>query len=246
MPKYRLIIEYDGTDWAGWQVQPDEPTVQAAIESALTTYLRVPSVSVTGSGRTDAGVHALGQVAHLETDNPVDPFRLKGALNGLLPSSISIRDAQPVADGFHARFDAVWRQYRYLLSTEPVSLDHHRTWFVRPAPDIDAMNEAASTLLGTHDFNSFCRTQSATVNRVCTVTRAHWTAGDRDGSWHFSIRADRFLHGMVRAIVGTLVETGQGRRDVADMTPLLEARDRRLAGAAAPARGLHLEAVGYP
>lgn len=246
MPIYRLIIEYDGTDWAGWQVQPAEPTVQAAIESALATFLRVPSVSVTGSGRTDAGVHALGQVAHVETGEPVDPFRLKGALNGLLPPSISIRDVQLAEDGFHARFDAVWRQYRYMLSTEPVSLDRHRTWFVRPAPDIEIMNEAAAALLGTHDFNSFCRTQSATINRVCTVTRAEWVAGERTGSWYFSIRADRFLHGMVRAIVGTLVETGQGRRGVADMTPLLEARDRRLAGAAAPARGLHLEAVGYP
>ncbi len=239
-----MTIEYDGSDWHGWQIQADLPTVQQAVEEAIETVLRTRPALV-GSGRTDAGVHARGQVAHFSTDLDFEPFRLQGSLNGVLPSSIAVRDLAPASESFHARFDARSRRYAYYVTTEPRALD--RAWRVpiRPIPDFDRMNEAARTLLGTHDFDAFCRTASETENRTCTVVRAVWVPEGRPGDWRFDIEADRFLHGMVRAIVGTLLEIGRGRRPPEDLIRILDSRDRTMAGPAAPPRGLVLESVSY-
>lgn len=239
-----MTIEYDGSDWHGWQIQADRPTVQQALEQAVGTALRTP-VGVVGSGRTDAGVHARGQVAHFTTDAPVDPFRLRGALNGMLPPSIRVHALFEATEGFHARYDARSRRYGYYVSTEPRALDRHWRVPVRPVPDFDRMNRAAADLLGVHDFSAFCRTASETENRVCTVRHAAWAPEARPGDWAFHIEADRFLHGMVRAVVGTLLEIGRGRRPVSDVSRVLASGDRRQAGPAAAPRGLVLEEVRY-
>ena len=247
MPTYRLDIEYDGSDWCGWQIQPDNPTVQEAIESALGVALR-SSTSIIGSGRTDSGVHAHGQVAHFVVPDEVDTFKLLASLNGILPPSIAIRAITRVGDGFHSRFDAISRLYRYQIATRPIAIDSSTRWIVRPSPDISRMNQAAGHLLGRHDFSSFCRTASETKNRICTITRAEWTKAPsgRDGDFDFYVQSDRFLHGMVRAFVGTLIDVGQGITEPDHLAQILTAKDRTAAGSAAPAKGLTLEYVRYP
>lgn len=244
MPRYRLLIEYDGSAFHGWQIQPNHVTVQEAIESALATALRQPT-SIVGSGRTDAGVHARGQVAHFSSPSAVDTFRLLGSLNGLLPKPIAILGITHVPDAFHARFDATRRRYHYYVSTVPRALERTTRWYLRPAPDFALMNEAAQQLIGTHNFDAFCRARSETKNRVCTLRFAQWLPDTHSNDWYFAVEGDRFLHGMVRALVGTLVQIGRGQRPPNDLPRIVASQDRRQAGPAAPARGLVLEQVGY-
>ncbi len=242
---YRLLIEYDGTNLHGWQIQAGTLTVQGLIESALHVVLK-SRANVVGSGRTDAGVHARGQVAHFCLTTEVDIRKLKASLNGLLVPSVRILDLSEASEGFHARYDAILRTYHYYVSTAPRALDGHVRQFIRPEPDFDAMNSGAEILIGEHDFDAFCRAKSETKNRLCRVDRAIWIPETRAGDWYFSISANRFLHGMVRTIVGTLLDIGHVKRNVEDLLPILESRDRRIAGRAAPARGLVLERVTYP
>jgi tRNA pseudouridine38-40 synthase len=244
VPTYRMLIEYDGTGFAGWQVQPNHLTVQEVLEDALEVVLheRTP---VTGSGRTDTGVHARGQVAHFRTTREVDLYRLRWSLNGILPRTVACLALEEAPETFHARYSARQRRYHYYVSTAPRALDRHLRWMVRPAPDFDAMNRAAAHLPGTRDFSAFCRARSETKNRVCTVQWARWVPEERSEDWRFEIVADRFLHGMVRTIVGTLVQVGHGARNVDDLPYMLSSLDRRQAGPAAPAHGLVLEQVRY-
>lgn len=244
MPTYRMTVEYDGRDFSGWQIQPNQPTVQQALEEAASTVLRVP-VSIVGSGRTDAGVHARGQVAHFEIDHDVDTHSILASLNGILPRSVAVRSLDRAPDEFHARYDARLRRYHYYVTSGFRALDRHTRWRIRADTDFERMNQAAANLVGEHNFSTFCRTQSETENRVCRVDTACWVMESGDGDWRFEITADRFLYGMVRAVVGTLLEIGQNKRPVDDLPRILEKKDRREAGPAAPAFGLILEHVGY-
>lgn len=239
-----MVIEYDGANYRGWQRQERSPTVQETIESAIEVACGEVT-SVTGAGRTDTGVHARGQVAHADIKEPADAGLLLNSLNALTPRDIAIVALHEVRPDFHARYDARLRVYHYHVSTSARALD--RNWRVRVPTRVDfgRMNRSAAELLGKHDFSSFCRSKSATKNRVCTVVNAEWRTESRDGDWCFSIEADRFLHGMVRAIVGTLLQVGIGGL-VEDCIPeILAQHDRRAAGPAAKARGLVLHEVRY-
>ena len=174
MRNIKLVIEYDGGAYAGWQRQAGDPTVQAALEDALATLLRAP-VTVTGAGRTDAGVHARAQVANFHTASEIDPPRIARGLNALLPRDIAVLACEEAPVSFHARFDAVARRYVYTISSSPTALDRRYVWHVRFALDAGPMREAAESILGTHDFTSFCRTGADVRHHVCTVREAVWT-----------------------------------------------------------------------
>lgn len=241
------MIEYDGTDYHGWQRQANAPSVQEELENALSVYCRQPQIAVTGSGRTDTGVHARGQVAHfIVSDKQMSvPRRLKKSLNGLLPADIVVLRCAHVSDNFHARFDARSRRYHYYISFEPTALERRFRLKLNCTPDLDRMNAAARLLIGNQHFGAFCRTQSLTTNRICNVTHAEWICENDRGNWRFEIQANRFLHGMVRAIVGTLLEIGTGKRAIGSIPDTLASRDRRAAGPAAAPHGLVLEEVVY-
>jgi len=265
MPTFKLTIEYDGTSYAGWQRQPDQPTVQAAIETVIqqVTQQHIP---VIGAGRTDAGVHALGQVASFRTEKELEPKKLLRALNGLLPSDISIRSVEPAADDFHARYSARAKLYEYRILNQPErsALNRNRAWHLYGPLDLTAMRAAASLLVGRHDFSSFQGHPTDTDSPVCDLQRLEIhqdtapspfplpLGGRGEGEGHFAhalirieAQADRFLKQMVRAIVGTLVEVGQGKRPPQAVKDILAAKDRRSAGLTAPAHGLYLVRVDY-
>ncbi len=244
MPRYALIIEYDGTDFEGWQSQPSMNTIQDEVQKAIAICTR-HSLPVTGSGRTDSGVHASFQVAHFDSETTLDTPKLFQSLNGVLPKTIAIKKLVAVDDSFHARFDAIFRTYRYHISTVPVALDQRYRIWVPGSISIDLMNEASRHFIGEFNFSSFCRTKSETRNRVCRIDKASWISEGRE-KYFLEVGGNRFLHGMVRAMVGTLFQIGLGKRDISSVGTIIQAEDRREAGPAADPNGLILHNVEYP
>lgn len=242
MRNIKLIVEYDGTNYVGWQRQENGKSIQGEIESVLNQVLR-EKVNVIGAGRTDAGVHARGQVSNFRTESKLDISEIKGGLNGLLPEDIVIHSVEEVTLDFHARYSAKERQYSYLITKAPSALIRNYSWLVKFPLDVELMQQATGTLIGKHDFESFCKANSDVDNYYCTATSASW---HQEGSLLiFMINADHFLHGMVRALVGTIVDVSRGYTAFDDFLKILEKKNRAEAGMSAPAKGLVLEKVIY-
>jgi tRNA pseudouridine38-40 synthase len=250
MPRYALKIEYHGAPFAGWQRQADQPSVQEAVEIAL-RKLEPEAPGIAAAGRTDAGVHATGQVAHCDLARDWDAFRLSEALNWhLKPQPVAILAAAPVADDFHARFSAVERRYlfRLIARRAPVTHDAGLVWQVLKPLDLDAMRKAAAHLIGHHDFTTFrstmCQAQSPVKTLDEITIEAVETPGGRE--YRFTLRARSFLHNQVRSIVGTLERVGAGSWAPDRVKSVLMARDRAACGPVCPPQGLYLTGVTYP
>ena len=217
-------------------------TVQGELQKALGTLLN-DNVDVGGAGRTDAGVHAAGQVAHFKTDSNLDEPTIHRGLNSLLPEDIAIQKVEEVAPNFHARFDAKSRRYQYRITQRKRAIGRQFSWLVYHQLDVSKMVKATEYLRGEHDFSSFCATESEASNHRCTLYHAHWT--EQEGDLIFEAEADRFLQHMVRIFVGTLVEVGRDRWHVSKIEEIMKAKERRVAGPTAPAHGLCLTEVTY-
>ncbi len=243
MQNIRLTIEYDGTEFVGWQVQPNGPSIQEELEKAI-SQITQQRASTVAAGRTDAGVHARGQVVSTRISDFPDLMSFVKSLNALLPPPIVVLSAEPVPDAFHARYSARARVYQYFLTLKPAAIGRDYSWYVGGYPiDLNLLEQCASMLMGEHDFQSFCKSNSEVGHFRCIVEDAQWYKSG--SSLVFRIRANRFLYGMVRALVGTMVDIARGHRPTTDMQRILDAKDRSLAGMAAPARGLFLEEVLY-
>lgn len=247
MQRFFIEIAFNGKAYHGWQAQPNAPTVQQALDAALATICREP-VETVGCGRTDTGVHAKQLFAHFDlNDRRVEPEspNFWYRLNALLPHDIAVKRIFAVAEGAHARFDATQRAYEYHLQTGKDPFRHGLSWQVRTLPDLDKMNEAARALLAYHDFSCFSKSNTQTFTNNCTISKAEWTRIDAD-RMVFTVAADRFLRNMVRAIVGTLLEIGNGDKTVAHIHDVVRSKNRSMAGMSVPAHGLYLTRVLYP
>ena len=244
MSTVKLVLEYDGTCYSGWQRQPDRPTIQDAVERAIQQVSR-SAVSLVGAGRTDAGVHALGQVASFRTERDWPASGWTRALNAVLPKDIVVRSASLADPGFHAQHDARGKLYTYRILHRPTrpTLDRAYVWHIHRPLDEAAMRQAAASLIGSQDFTSFEGSLTDNENPICHLQRL--TVNRQDDQILIEAYADRFLKHMVRAIVGTVVEIGLGRRTPGSLADILHARDRSAAGLTAPAHGLFLMRVDY-
>ncbi|MFD1021238.1 tRNA pseudouridine(38-40) synthase TruA [Thalassobacillus hwangdonensis] len=247
MQRMKCIIQYDGTAFAGYQVQPDQRTVQSKLEAALTQMHKGKEVKVVASGRTDAGVHAKGQVVHFDTSLDIPLEGWKKGLKSLLPPDIGVLEVQSASESFHARYDTVGKEYRYVILNQPDPdiFKRNYAFHVREELNVEAMREACRYLEGEHDFTSFCSARTEVKgDKVRTIMKADV---QRLGSeLTFTFRGSGFLYNMVRILVGTLVEIGKGERDPVDIPSIIDARNRAAAGKTAPPQGLFLWEVHYP
>jgi tRNA pseudouridine38-40 synthase len=241
----RLLVGYDGTGFRGFAAQPDQRTVEGALGKALAKVLR-QEVALTCAGRTDAGVHAWGQVVSFDAPPGLEPDRVQSALNGLLGPEIVVRTAALVPPGFNARRSAKWRRYRYTIVNRPVADPFlvRYAWWVEQPLELAALRMAADPFVGEHDFSSFCRRATGEVSLSRRVFESRWIEL-ADGILRYEVRANAFCWQMVRSLVGTMVDVGVGKRRPGDVMGILRQRDRVAAGAPAPPQGLCLWEVGY-
>lgn len=243
--RYFIYISYKGTSYHGWQIQPNSITVQYTLDNALSVVLN-ENISTVGAGRTDTGVHALFFVAHFDTDLPglSGDMKLIYKLNSYLPKDISVNSIKEVVPDANARFSAISRTYKYYISKIKDPFFDNSSWFVYSELDIAVMNEACTVLIKHSDFTSFCKLHSDSKTNICKIYEAFWVK--KDNLSIFTIKADRFLRNMVRAIVGTLEEVGAGKMSLKEFEEIISAKDRCRAGKSAPAKGLFLTDIEYP
>lgn len=243
--RYFIYLAYDGTNYHGWQIQPNGSSIQEELMKALSTLMR-QEVEVVGAGRTDAGVHASLMVAHFDADKEWNLSLLADKLNRLLPSDISVYQVMPVRSDAHARFDAIYRTYKYYVTTQKTPFGRaYKCRLFGPSLDFEQMNKAAQTLFDYIDFTSFSKLHTDVKTNNCRIMQARWEQIN-DTEWVFTIQADRFLRNMVRAVVGTLFEVGRGKLSVEDFRRIIESKNRCKAGTSAPGHALFLVDVGYP
>lgn len=242
MKNYKLLIQYNGTNYSGWQIQSGSKTVQQAITDSI-ERIAGTKVNLIGSGRTDSGVHALGQSANFRVEEELDLYKFKYSLNSILPKDISIIDASEVPENFHARYDAKRRKYLYLFIKykSPFYEPFAYRYFYKL--DSNFLNKLSKSFLGEHDFTSFARKNSEPEDKVCTIYEAAWR--ESKSFIYFFIDANRFLHGMVRTLTGTLLQAQKNNYDENFVLEIINSRDREAAGEAVPAKGLFLYKVKY-
>lgn len=243
MNRYFITLQFDGTAYHGWQVQPNGHSVQAALQNALSTLLRTPC-EVVGAGRTDAGVHASKMVAHLDLADNIDCMQVAYRLNRILPHDISVLDIRQVDSDMHARFSAVERTYHYYIHTRKDPFVRHYSCYVPYQLDFDVMNEAGQILTTYQDFGAFCKSHTDVKTTLCKVTEVRWECLDTH-RYRLTITANRFLRNMVRAVVGTLIDVGRGRINMDEFRDIVESRKRTKAGESMPAHALFLYDVKY-
>jgi len=244
--RYFLTLSYRGTNYAGWQVQPNAPSVQATLEAALSTILR-EKIDITGCGRTDAGVHARFYVAHFDTEAALPPAFLNG-LNSLLPNDVAVYDIRPVLPASHARFDAYERSYEYFMSLRKDPFSTETAWHypLYARLDFDKMQEVAALLTNYPAFFPFCKTNSGLEHYNCALKAVFWQKRPEEHQWVFQITANRFLRGMVRLIVGACVQVGRGQLLVSDVKTALDEQKPLKKSLSAPPQGLFLTNIKYP
>ncbi len=245
MPRYKLTIEYDGTNFLGWQIQLNSTTVQGVLESALKN-IHGTHCRIYGAGRTDTGVHALAQVAHVDLPREWDPFTLRNAINGnVRPHQVSVLEVECVSDEFHARFSATKRRYlfRILNRRAPPAIEQGKVWWIGPEVNSDAMHEAAQYLLGLHDFTTFRAADCQAKSPIKSIEVLDVARYGED--IEITVEARSFLHHQVRSIVGSLKNVGEGKWQPHDMKRAIEAKNRTACGTVAPPQGLYLVSVSY-
>jgi len=243
MNRYKLIFEYDGTDFNGWQKQPEGRTVEGEIEKRFSQLFQY-KVDIIGQGRTDAGVHAKAQVAHVDLPPSFSSKKIIHAMKGLLPEDISLHSVSPVTENFHSRFDALARRYQYNVSTRKSPLKRRISWEIPGKPDVNILQKLAHKIKGTHDFVNFCVPPEISYQTtICKITESKWEVNENRLT--YKIEGNRFLRHMVRRLVGSMIHTSTGRSDYGEFTRLLKGDESKTKAFSAPAQGLILTEIIY-